>query len=59
VKRIREGAALPMEAVQSLRALDSARMDYLQTLTAYNKAQYRLFTATGNAAMDAETTDSK
>lgn len=54
LKRIREGAALPMEAVQSIRALDSARGDYLQVVTAYNKAQYRLFTATGNAALDAQ-----
>lgn len=53
VQRIREGAGLPIEVLQSLQALDRARLEYLQTLTSYNKSQFRLFTATGNVPLDA------
>lgn len=54
VQRIREGAGLPIEVLQSLQALDRARLEYLQTLTSYNKSQFRLFTATGNVPLDAD-----
>lgn len=54
VQRIREGAGLPIEVLQSLQALDRARLEYLQTLTSFNKSQFRLFTATGNIPLDAD-----
>lgn len=56
VLRIREGAGLPIEALQSIQALERARTEYVRTLTTYNKAQFRLFTATGNVALDADMT---
>ncbi len=54
VQRISEGAGLPIEALQSLQALDKARIEFLMTLTSYNKAQFRLFTASGNTVLDAD-----
>jgi outer membrane protein TolC len=48
VTRIREGTALPIEALQSIQVLDRARLEYLHTLTAYNKAQFRLLNAIGD-----------
>lgn len=47
IERIRGGAGLPIEVLQSLQALDRARGDYLQAVTAYNKAQFNLLTALG------------
>lgn len=46
--RIRRGAGLPIEVLQAIQALDRARYDYLQAVTSYNKAQFRLLTALGN-----------
>lgn len=57
VQRIREGAGLPIEALQSIQALERARSEYVRTLTTYNKAQFRLFAATGNAALDASASE--
>ena len=45
--RIREGQGLPIEALQSLQALDDARQEYLRTLADYNEAQFRLQRALG------------
>lgn len=45
--RIREGQGLPIEALQSLQALDEARREYLRTLADYNEAQFRLQRALG------------
>ncbi|MHB8900170.1 MAG: TolC family protein [Thermoguttaceae bacterium] len=47
VERIREGQGLPLEALQSLQALDDARREYLRTLVDYNDAQFRLQRALG------------
>jgi outer membrane protein TolC len=55
VTRIRGGAGLPIETLQSIQALEKARTEHLQAITAYNKAQFRLFAATGYAATDAAT----
>ncbi len=46
--RIRGGAGLPIEVLQSIQALDRARLDYLQAVTSYDKGQFRLLTALGN-----------
>jgi len=45
--RIREGQGLPIEAIQSMQALDEARREYLRTLADYNEAQFRLQRALG------------
>ena len=45
--RIRAGQGLPIEALQSLQALDDARREYLRTLADYNEAQFRLQRALG------------
>lgn len=45
--RIRQGAGLPIESLQSLRALDEARREYLRSLVDYNEAQFRLHRALG------------
>ncbi len=45
--RIRAGQGLPIEALQSLQALDAARREYLRTLADYNAAQFRLQRALG------------
>jgi len=45
--RIREGQGLPIEALQSLQALDEARREYLRTLSDYNESQFRLHRALG------------
>ncbi len=47
VKRIRQGEGLPIEALTSLRALDSARRDYLQSVVDHNQAQFELLRAIG------------
>jgi outer membrane protein TolC len=46
--RIRGGAGLPIEVLQSLQALDRARQDYLATVISFSKAQFRLLNAIGN-----------
>ncbi len=47
LSRIREGQGLPIEALQSLQALDESRREYLRTLVDYNEAQFRLQRALG------------
>ena len=47
LERIREGQGLPIEVLQSLRALDEIRRDYLRAVTGYNEAQFRLQRALG------------
>ena len=47
ILRIREGQGLPIEALQSIRALDTIRREYLRTLIDYNEAQFRLNRALG------------
>ncbi len=45
----------PIELLQALQALSHARLDYLQVVADYNRAQFRLYTALGNppqAALD-------
>lgn len=46
-QRIRQGAGLPLEVLQSVRALDAARRERLEAQTAYNRAQFRLYRAIG------------
>ena len=45
--RIREGEGLPIEVIQSIRALARARDDDTKAVAKYNAAQYRLLNATG------------
>jgi outer membrane protein TolC len=47
VDRIREGQGLPLEALQSMQALDLARREYLRVVTDYNESQFRLHRALG------------
>jgi outer membrane protein TolC len=47
VERIREGQGLPLEALQSIQALDAALRDYLRAVIEYNEAQFRLQRALG------------
>jgi outer membrane protein TolC len=53
IARIEGGAGLPIEALQALQALQKARTDYLQAVTEFNRAQFRLFADLGYAAVDA------
>ena len=47
IERIREGQGLPLEALQSIQALDQARREYLRAVTSYNQAQFALTRALG------------
>ncbi len=47
LKRIRQGQGLPLEAIESIRALDQARREYLRAVIDYNKAQFELQWAVG------------
>lgn len=47
VQRIRGGAGLPIEALQSMRALSDARREYLRAVIGYDEAQFRLHWAIG------------
>jgi outer membrane protein TolC len=47
VSRIRDGQGLPLEVLQSLRALEDARRAYLNSVVDYNEAQFRLQWALG------------
>ncbi|MEP3482193.1 MAG: TolC family protein [Fuerstiella sp.] len=42
VSRIRDGQGLPLEVLQSAQALEGAQRAYLQSVVAYNEAQFRL-----------------
>ncbi len=46
-ERIREAPGLPLESLQSIKALDQAHREYLRTLADYNEAQFRLHRAMG------------
>jgi outer membrane protein TolC len=45
--RIRDGQGLPLEALQSIQALEHAQRAYLESITAHNAAQFRLQRALG------------
>lgn len=47
MNRIRQGQGLPIEALQSIEALDRARREYLNSVISYNAAQFRLHRALG------------
>ncbi|MEQ9407882.1 MAG: TolC family protein [Fuerstiella sp.] len=47
LERIRDGQGLPIEVLQSIRALEEARLAYLQAVSAYNEAQFRTQWAIG------------
>lgn len=47
IARIRNLQGLPIEALQSIQALDNAQRDYLRTVVDYNTAQFRLQRALG------------
>lgn len=47
LQRIQEGQGLPLEALQSLQALNDARLEYLRTVAEYNESQFRLQRALG------------
>ena len=47
LKRIKQGAGLPLEALQPIQALAVARREYLDSAIAFNRAQFRLFRAIG------------
>jgi outer membrane protein TolC len=42
LSRIRDGQGLPLEVLQSLRALEDARRAYLTAVVDYNESQFRL-----------------
>lgn len=46
-ERIREGQGFPLEALQSIQALDQAQREYLRAVTSYNQAQFTLTRALG------------
>ncbi|MGF1577952.1 MAG: TolC family protein [Gemmataceae bacterium] len=45
--RIREGEGLPIEALQSLRAVDQSQREYVRAVVDHNEAQFRLQWALG------------
>ena len=45
--RIRDGQGLPLEVLQSVRALETARRAYLRAVIDHNQAQFRLQWALG------------
>lgn len=47
-ERVRQGQGRPIEALDSFRQVLEARLELLRSLTAFNIAQFRLFTALGN-----------
>lgn len=47
LERIQDGQGLPIEVLQSLQALDTARREYLRAVNSYNEAQFRLQWAIG------------
>lgn len=46
-ERIRDAQGLPIEAIQSIQALDQARRLYVRAVADYNRAQFRLHRALG------------
>jgi outer membrane protein TolC len=49
-ERIREGEGLPIEVIQSIRALAAARAAHAKAVLDHNRAQYRLHRAIGQPA---------
>ena len=47
LSRIREGAGLPIEVLQSVKALEASRRAYLDSVIAFNEAQFQLQWALG------------
>jgi outer membrane protein TolC len=47
LSRIREGEGLPIEVLQSVKALEASRRAYLDAVIAYNEAQVQLQWALG------------
>ncbi|WP_296457154.1 TolC family protein [Rubinisphaera sp.] len=47
LSRIRDGQGLPLEVLQSVRALEDARRAYLEAVIEYNEAQFQLQWALG------------
>ena len=47
VSRIRDGQGIPLEVLQSLRALEDAQRAYLEAVVDYNESQFRLQWALG------------
>lgn len=47
LSRIREGAGLPIEVLQSVKALEAAQLAYLDAVIAFNEAQFQLQWAMG------------
>jgi len=50
--RLRRGAALPIEALDSLQRLARARGEYLDAIVDYNRAQFRLYVVLGQPPAD-------
>ena len=48
VQRQQLGTARPFEILQAQEMFMQAQLDYLQAVTAYNRAQYRMYVALGN-----------
>jgi outer membrane protein TolC len=53
LERIENGQGLPIEALQSINALDQAQRLYATTVAEYNRAQFRLYRALGFPVQDA------
>jgi len=53
--RIQNGQGLPLEVLQSLRALEDARREYLRAVTEYNQAQFQLQWALGWTVVASDT----
>ena len=47
--RIFERQGFPIEMLQAIQSLASARQYYVNTVTAFNQAQYRLYTSLGQS----------
>ncbi|MDA7527898.1 TolC family protein [bacterium] len=53
LSRIRDGQGLPIEVLQSIRALEDARRAYLKSVIDYNEAQFKLQWAIGWSGLPA------
>lgn len=51
--RIKAGAGLPLEVIDSLRLLNRSRFEYLDSIIDYNRAQIQLWVAVGQPPADA------
>ena len=51
--RIKNGAGLPIELIDSLRLLTRSRNEYLDSIMDYNRSQFQLFVALGKPPRDA------